>query len=128
MAEMPLSRPAPLQNTFSVPDTLSVSDAESVRAVAEGDHRWATPKPCWSVCSDNDELDTVSVVGPSWSLLDALDKARHKTSSSRLGSFAYRQPKGVALGPSTTILEALQKIRQHKAEKENSQSPVPSFA
>ncbi|KAL2669949.1 hypothetical protein Neosp_015115 [[Neocosmospora] mangrovei] len=169
MAEMPLSRPAPPQNTFSVPDTLSVSDAESVRSVAEGDDGLATPKPSpaprfktpplwpwqpsghdlgthglddWyirpgfdhgnfdqvqaqSICSDDHELDTVSVVGPSWSLLDALDKARqdrpeYEASSSRLGSFAYGQPKDVALGPSTTILEALQ--------NNNSQSPVPSFA
>lgn len=178
MAQMPLSRPAPPQNTFSVPDTVSVSDAESVRSVAEDDHGWATPKPSpaprfktsplwpwrssghdlgthglddWHIrpgfdhgnfgqvqaqraCSDDDELDTVSVVGPSWSLLDALDMARqgkpeYEASSSRLGSFAYGQPKDVALGPSTTMLEALQKSRQNEAEKNNdSQSPVPCFA
>ncbi|RSM05414.1 hypothetical protein CDV31_009566 [Fusarium ambrosium] len=174
MAEMSLSRPAPSQNTFSVPDTLSVSDAESVRSVAEDDHDqgdqgWATPKPSsasrfktpplwpWQlsdhdvgthgladwhtrpgfdhgnsdsiqdqrVCSDTDELDTVSVVGPSWSLLDALDKAH--LGKSDFEASAYRQPKDLDLGPSTTILEALQKSRQHEAEN-NSQSPVPSFA
>ncbi|RMJ19138.1 hypothetical protein CDV36_001204 [Fusarium kuroshium] len=174
MAEMPLSRPAPSQNTFSVPDTLSVSDAESVRSVAEDDHDqgdqgWATPKlssasrfktpPLWPwqlsdhdvgthgladwhtrpgfdhgnfdsiqdqrVYSDTDELDTVSVVGPSWSLLDALEKAH--LGKSDFEASAYRQPKDLDLGPSTTILEALQKSRQHEAE-DNSQSPVPSFA
>lgn len=101
---------------------------------------------------DNDEWETASSLGPSWSMMDALEKARQGKpedetqvssepgqgqvdrhygrlllSSLRLGCSTNRQlrnakNKDLHLGPSMTILEG-----QHE-EKKHLQPPVLSFA